>query len=65
MVWFKARINQETGESTLRTEAISGNETAKVTEDITIRVPNPRLTQIEEQEAKAGETVSFSTPISW
>ena len=64
VVWFKARINQETGESTLRTEAISGNETAKVTEDITIRVPNPRLTQIEEQEAKAGETVSFSTPIS-
>lgn len=64
VIYFKARINQQTGISTLRTEASSGAEIAKVTEDITIRVPNPRLTNIEEQEAKPGETVSFATALT-
>ncbi|MEG2277893.1 MAG: alpha-2-macroglobulin family protein [Odoribacter sp.] len=64
VVYFNARINQQTGVSTLRTEAIAGKETAFVKEDITVRVPNPRITTIVEKEAKAGETVSFNTPIS-
>lgn len=50
--------------STLRTEATSGNETAIVTEDVQVRIPNPRMTEIEEKEAKAGETVSFDTRIT-
>ena len=58
VVYFKARINSQTGMSTLRTEATSGNETAIVTEDVQVRIPNPRMTEIEEKEAKAGETVS-------
>lgn len=64
VVWFKARINKQTGVSTLRTEATSGNEKASVTEDITIRIPNPRITQVEEKQVGAGETVSFKTTIN-
>ena len=64
VVYFKARINSQTGMSTLRTEATSGNETAIVTEDVQVRIPNPRMTEIEEKEAKAGETVSFDTRIT-
>lgn len=64
VVYFKARINNVTGISTLRTEAVSGNETAIVTEDITVRIPNPRITEVVEKEAKAGETVSFNTAIT-
>lgn len=64
VLFFKARINQQTGTSTIRTTATSGNEKAIVTEDINIRVPNPRLTHIVEKQAKSGETVSFDTPIS-
>lgn len=64
VVYFKARINKITGISTLRTTAVSGNETATVTEDITVRVPNPRITLVEEKEAKAGESVSFDATVS-
>ncbi len=64
LVWFKARINQTTGTSTLRTEASGGAEKATVTEDITVRIPNPRITKIEAKEVKAGETISFDTPIT-
>lgn len=64
VIYFSARINTQTGVSTLRTEASSGSETAVVTEDITVRIPNPRITKVEEKEAKAGETVSFDTPIT-
>ncbi len=63
VVYFKARINKETGNSILRTQAISGNENATVTEDVTIRIPNPRITQIEEKLAKAGESVTLSTSL--
>lgn len=64
VVYFRARINGETGVSTLRTEAVSGKESARVTEDVTIRIPNPRLTKVVEKEAKPGEEVSFDTPIA-
>lgn len=64
VVWFKARINKQTGVSTLRTEARSGNEKAVVIEDITVRIPNPRLTSIEEKEAGPGKTISFNTTIT-
>lgn len=64
LVWFKARINQQTGISTLQTEAHAGTEKAIVTEDVTIRIPNPRITKVEEKEVKSGETISFDTPIS-
>lgn len=64
VVFFKARINKTTGISTLQTEATSGQENATVTEDVTIRIPNPRITWIEEKEVKNNESVSFNTPIS-
>ncbi len=64
LVWFKARINQQTGVSTLRTTANAGNEHASVTEDVTIRIPNPRITTVIAKEAKAGESVSFNTPVT-
>lgn len=63
VVYFKARINNQLGISTLRTEASSGSETTRVTEDVTIRIPNPRLTQIAEKEVKGGESVSINTSI--
>lgn len=64
VVYFRARINRQTGISTLKTEAVSGRETARVTEDVTIRVPNPRITTIIEKEAKPEEEVSFDTPVT-
>lgn len=64
VVYFKARINKQTGVSTIRTEAGSGDENAVVVEDITVRIPNPRITTVEEKEAKAGETVAFNTSIT-
>lgn len=64
VVYFKARINKQTGISTIRTEASSGEETTVVTEDITVRIPNPRLTKVEEKQVKGEETVSFNTVIS-
>lgn len=64
VIYFKARINGETGVSTLRTEARSGEEKALVTEDVTIRIPNPRITHVEEKEVKAGEKASFSAALS-
>lgn len=63
VVYFKARINNQLGVSTLRTEASSGSETTQVTEDVTIRIPNPRLTKITEKEVKGGESISLNTSI--
>lgn len=64
VIYFKARINDQTGVSTLRTEATSSGETATVTEDVVIRIPNPRITRVEEKKAGNGESVSFKTNIS-
>lgn len=64
VIYFKARINDKTGVSTLRTEAQSGEEKALVTEDVTIRIPNPRITHVEEKEVKAGEKASFNATLT-
>lgn len=64
VVYFKAKINTQTGVSTLQTEAVSGKEQATVTEDITVRIPNPPMTLIEAKEVKPGETINFNTAIS-
>lgn len=64
VIYFKAKINTETGTSTLRTKAASGNENAIVTEDIDIRVPNPRITRIEEKTVDAGKTTSVEMKVS-
>lgn len=64
VIYFKARINDKTGVSTLRTQAQSGEEKALVTEDITIRIPNPRITHVEEKEMKEGEKISFNTSLT-
>lgn len=64
VVWFKARINRQTGVTTLRTEARSGNERTTVSEEVSIRIPNPRITSIEEKEAGSGKAVSFNTAIN-
>lgn len=64
VIYFKAKINTLTGVTTLRAEAESGQEKAVVTQDATIRVPNPRITTVEEKELKAGETVSFNAVLT-
>ena len=65
LVWFKARINQTTGTSTLRTEASGGAEKATVTEDITVRIPNPRITKIEAKEVKSRRNHFFRYSYYW
>ena len=64
LVWFQVKINQQIGVSSLVVEATSGNEHAKVSEDIQVRVPNPRLTKIEAKEVQAEGTVQFNTEIT-
>ena len=60
IVFLKARVKKQTGTATLKFTAQSGNETAQYTCDVEIRMPNPRVTQIDAQEIAAGESVSFS-----
>lgn len=64
VIYFKAKINNQTGVTTLRVEAEAGQEKAIATQDATIRVPNPRITTVEEKELKAGETVSFKAVLT-
>lgn len=64
VVYFKARINAQTGLSTITTEAVAGNESAVVTENTTIRIPNPRITQIEGKVLKGNESISFAATIN-
>lgn len=63
VVYFKVRINDLLGMSTIRIDARSGNEKAYVLEDVEIRIPNPRITKVEEKELKAGESISFSATV--
>ena len=64
VVFFKARINETTGTATIRIEATAGKETTKTTEDLTVRIPNPRITTMEEKELKAGESITFDEAIT-
>lgn len=64
VIYFKARINPGTGISTLQTKAVSGTENAVITEDIHIRVPNPRITRIEEKTVDAGQTTAVETTVT-
>lgn len=64
VVYFKAKINKNIGTSTIRVTAKANNEEASATENIEIRIPNPRITQIEEKEIKMGESFSFDSKIS-
>lgn len=61
VVWFKTKIKNQTGVSTIRVEVVSGKEKAGVSEDVKIRIPNPRITKVEKKELKAGETASFNS----
>lgn len=64
VVYFKARINAQTGVSSIRAEAVTDNEKAVVTEDVTIRIPNPRITRVEAKELKPGESITFDKPVA-
>lgn len=63
IVYFKIKINDFLGTSTIRVDAKSGSEKAYVMEDVEIRIPNPRITKLVEKELKAGESISFNSAI--
>lgn len=63
IVTFKTRIKNQTGTGEIKAQAQSGNEQASVSTDVTIRVPNPRITRIESKALKAGESINFNTAI--
>lgn len=64
VVYFKAKINKNIGTSSISVSAKADNEEAIVTENVEIRIPNPRITHIEEKEIKAGENISFDQKIT-
>lgn len=63
VVWFKLRVKENTGIASLTFSARSGNETAQVTENTEIRLPNPRITRIEARNLKSGESAGFSADL--
>lgn len=63
IVYFQVKVKEITGNTTLKAEVRSGNEKAVVTENVEIRIPNPRMTRVEARQLKAGESVTFNTVI--
>lgn len=63
IIFFKVKIKETTGKSTLSFSAQSGQEKAYFSCDIDIRIPNPRITRVDAKELKAGETLTFDNPI--
>lgn len=63
VVWFKLRIKENTGVASLTFSARSGNETARITENTEIRLPNPRITRVEARNLKPGESVAFNADL--
>ncbi len=61
VLYFNVKIGDQIGTSTIKVEAESGKEKATVSEQVSIRIPNPRITKVEERELKAGETVSIKS----
>lgn len=59
VVYFKAKIGKGIGTSAISVTAQANGEKATATENIEIRIPNPRITVVEEKEIKAGESISF------
>lgn len=64
LAWFKFRIKENTGNTTLTFTANSGQEQASEKITAAIRVPNPRITKVTSRILKAGETTDFSERIS-
>lgn len=59
LVYFKVKIKDIVGKSTLTFMAESGKEEAYYSCDVEIRVPNPRITRVTARELKAGESFTF------
>ncbi len=63
-VCFKARINQTTGLTALQAIATAQGETARTSQETQIRIPNPKITTVEEQTVASGESVSFDSRLN-
>lgn len=63
IAFLKARVKENIGKSTLTFSARSGNETARYSCEVEIRVPNPRITQVKNLEIPAGKTITLESPV--
>lgn len=59
IVFFKVKIKENIGKSTLTFTAQSGSEKARFSCDVDIRVPNPKVTRIDAREVASGESITF------
>ena len=63
IVFFKVKIKEITGSSTISFSARSGQEKATFRTDVEIRIPNPRVTRVDARELKPGESLTFDNPV--
>ena len=64
LAFFKVKIKENIGKSTLNFTAQCGSEIARYSCDVDIRIPNPPITQIETQEIASGESVTFNNTLA-
>jgi len=60
IVFFKVKIKESIGKSTLTFTAQSGPEQARFSCDVDIRIPNPKITRVDAREITSGETITFN-----
>lgn len=60
IVFFKVKIKEKIGKSTLTFKAQSGTENAYFSCDVDIRIPNPRVTRVDAKEVASGASVTFN-----
>lgn len=63
IAYFQAVVNDVTGKSNIRFTAVSGKEEATVSEDVEIRIPNPRITTVEERQLESQQSVAINSTI--
>jgi uncharacterized protein YfaS (alpha-2-macroglobulin family) len=63
ILFFKVKIKEITGKSTITFTAGSGQENAHFSTDVEVRVPNPRITRVDAREIKPGETLTFNNAL--
>lgn len=60
IVFFKVKIKESVGKSTLTFTAQSGSEQARFSCDVDIRIPNPKVTRVDAREVASGESITFN-----
>lgn len=63
IAYFQAVVNDVTGKSNIRFTAVSGSEKSVVSEEVDIRIPNPRITTVEERQLESQQSVALNCTI--